>query len=74
MILDPGLLGLATVNVEADVYTEETVTRERYYGNIHEDGKIEHVVSLRVRDYLEGTILKRGNWKVELQTRQLPKC
>jgi len=66
MILDPGLLGLATVTVEADIYTEETVTRECYYVNIHEDGKIEHVVSLRVRDYLDSTILKRDNWKVEL--------
>ena len=66
IILDPGLLGQATVTVEADIYTEETVTRERYYINIHEDGKFEHVVSLRVRDYLGSTILKRDNWKVEL--------
>lgn len=54
------------MTVEADIYTEETVTRERYYINIHEDGKFEHVVSLRVRDYLGSTILKRDNWKVEL--------
>jgi hypothetical protein len=66
IILDPGLLGQAAVTVEADIYTEETVTRERYYINIHEDGKFEHVVSLRVRDYLGCTILKRDNWKVEL--------